>query len=113
MLDGYRKLYTLNKKEDIYVNIAKDLETSFDASVFDEYHRPLPKGNNKKVIGLIKDELGGKLRTKFTALPKSYNCLIDNCYENKKGKDTKSCFIKRKLKFEEYKHCLGATQLEN
>ena len=35
MLDGYRKLYTLNKKEDIYVNIGKDLETSFDASNYE------------------------------------------------------------------------------
>ena len=31
----------------------------------------------------------------------------------KKGKDTKICVTKRKLKFENYKNCLEATQLEN
>ena len=31
----------------------------------------------------------------------------------KKAKDTKKCVIKRKLKFENYKNCLEATQLEN
>ena len=31
----------------------------------------------------------------------------------KKAKDTKRCLINRKLKFENYKNCLGATQLEN
>ena len=30
----------------------------------------------------------------------------------KKAKEAKKCVIKRKLKFEDYKHCLEATQLE-
>ena len=33
--------------------------------------------------------------------------------ENEKAKDTKKCVIKGKLKFENYKNCLEATQLEN
>ena len=31
----------------------------------------------------------------------------------KKAKGTKKCVVKRKLKFESYKNCLEATQLEN
>ena len=31
----------------------------------------------------------------------------------KKAKDTKECVIKRKLKFEDYKNCLEAPQIEN
>ena len=31
----------------------------------------------------------------------------------KKAKSTKKCVIKRKLKFEDYKNCLEATQIEN
>ena len=38
---------------------------------------------------------------------------IDDSNEDKKAKDTKTCVMKRKLKFENYKNCLEATQLEN
>ena len=44
---------------------------------------------------------------------KSYSCLIDDSSEDKKAKGTKMCVIKRKIKFENYKNCLKATQLEN
>ena len=43
------------------------LKKRFDISNY-EVNRPLPTGNNKKVIGLIKDELGGKIMTEFKAL---------------------------------------------
>ena len=32
---------------------------------------------------------------------------------DKKAKCTKKCVIKRKVKFENYKNCLGVSQLEN
>ena len=38
---------------------------------------------------------------------------INDGNEDKKAKDTKKCVIKRKLKFENYENCLGATKLEN
>ena len=41
------------KTEDIYPDIANDVETRFDTSNY-ELDRPFPKGKNKKVIGLIK-----------------------------------------------------------
>ena len=43
---------------DIYKDIEEDVETSFDTSNY-ELDRLLPKGENKNVIGLMKDELGG------------------------------------------------------
>ena len=52
------------KTNDIYKDIAEDAETRFDTSNY-ELDRPLPKGKNKEVIGLMKDELGGKIMTKF------------------------------------------------
>ena len=62
----------------------------------------------------MKDELGGKIMTKFVGLrAKTYSYLIDDGSEDKKAKGTKKCVIKRKLKFENYKNCLEATQLEN
>ena len=62
----------------------------------------------------MKDGLGGKIITKFVELrAKTYSYLIDDGSEDKKAKGTKKCVIKRKLKFENYKNCLEATQLEN
>ena len=54
-------------------DIANDVEKRLDTSNY-EVDRPLPTGKNKKVIGLMKDELGGKIITEFVALrPKTYS----------------------------------------
>ena len=55
------------KTEDFYKDIADDVEKRFDTSNC-EVSRPLPTGKNKKVIGLMKDELGGKIITEFVTL---------------------------------------------
>ena len=39
--------------------------------------------------------------------------MADNNDEDKKEKCTKKCVIKRKIKFEDYKNCLKAAQIEN
>ena len=90
--------------DDIYQDIAEDIETRFET-------RPLPKGKNKKVIGLTKDELGRKIITKIVGV-KTYSYLIDDGSEGKK-KGTKKYVIKRKLKFENYINCLEATEVDN
>ena len=52
--------------------------------------------------------------TKFVGLrAKAYSSLIDDSSEDKKVKGTKKFIIKRKLKFENYRSYLEATQLEN
>ena len=57
------------KTEDFYKDIADDVKTFFNASNYGEDEkRPLPRGMNKKVIGLMKDELGGKIMIEFVAL---------------------------------------------
>ena len=57
---------------DFYEDIANDVENRFDTSTC-EVNRPLPMGKNKKIIGLMKDELGGKIITEFVSLrPKTY-----------------------------------------
>ena len=88
------------------LKISNDIEKRFDTSNY-ECDRPLPAGKNKKVIGLTKDELGGKVITEFVALrPKTYSYLTDDCKEDKKAKGTKKCVIKRMIKFDDYKNCL-------
>ena len=41
------------RTDDIYKDIAEDVETRFDTSNY-ELDRPLPKGKNKNVIGLMR-----------------------------------------------------------
>ena len=66
----------------------------------------MPKGKNKKLIGLIKDQLGGKVMANFIGLRvNTYSYLIDGSSVNKKTKDTNECLIKRKPTFKNYKNC--------
>ena len=94
------------KTEDFCKDISNDVEKRFDTSNY-EVNRPLLTGKNKKVIGLMKDELGGKIITEFVTLRlKTYSYLTDDCKEDKKAKGTKKCVIKRMIKFNDYKNCL-------
>ena len=100
------------KTKDIYADIADDVQTRFDTSgcIPD---RPLPVGLNKKVIGLIKDELGGKIMTEFVELrPKLYSYKKLGCSEDKKCKGIKKCVAKKTLTFEDYKTCLFSDSTE-
>ena len=83
------------KTNDFYKDIASDVENRFDTSYY-EVNRLLPTGKNKKVIGLMKDELGGKIITEFVTLrPKMYSFLTNDGKEDKKAKATKKCIIKK------------------
>ena len=94
------------KTNDFYKDIANDVENRFYTSNF-EVNRPLPTGKNKRIIGLMEDELGGKTITEFVTLrPKTYSFLTDDGKEDKKAKGTKKCVIKKMIKFNDYKKCL-------
>ena len=94
------------KAEDFYEDIADDVEKRFDTSNY-EVNKPLPKRKNKKVIGSMKDELGGKIMREFAVLrPKPYSYLMNDGKNDKKAKGTKKCVIKKTLKFNDYKDCL-------
>ena len=99
------------KAEDVYEDIADDVEKRFDTSNY-EVNRLLPTGKNKKVIGLMKVELGKKIITEFIALRlKSYSYLIDDGNSDKKANGTKKCVIKGILKLNDYKNCLRNNEL--
>ena len=94
------------KIEGFYKDITDEVEKRFDTSNY-EVDRPLPKGKNKEVMGLMKDELGGRIMTEFVVLrPKTYSSSMDDDSEVKKAKRTKKFVIKRMLKFNDYKDCL-------
>ena len=94
------------KTEDFYKDIDNDFEKRFDTSNY-EVNRPLPTGKNKKVIRLMKGELGGKIITEFVTLrPKAYSYLTVDGKEDKKAKGTKKCIITTMIKFNDYKNYL-------
>ena len=96
------------KTEDFYEDIMHDVEEMFDTSGYHKKDaRPLPIGKNKKVIGLMKDELGGKIMTEFVALrPKLYSYRELDGAEDNKCKGIKKYVVKKTLTFEDYKNCL-------
>ena len=100
------------KTEDFHKYIADDVKKRYDTSNY-EVDRALPKGMNKKVIGLMKDELEGKIMIQFVALrPKAYSYLTDDDNNVKKSKGTKKRMIKRIAKFYDYKNCLFKNEIK-
>ena len=79
-------IWTQTVKTDyIYIDFVEDVEARFYTSYYElernSIERPLPKGKNGKVIGLMVDELGGKIMTKFVELRgKTYSFVIDKWY---------------------------------
>ena len=63
------------KTEDFYEDISNDVEARFNTSGYSKTDFGLlPIGLNKKVTGLTRDKLGGKIMTEFVALrPKLYS----------------------------------------
>ena len=102
------------KTEDFYEDIANDVEARFDTSGYSKTDfRLLPIGLNKKVIGLMKDELVGKIMTEFVALRlKLYSYRKLDGSEDKKCKRIKKCVVKKTLTFEDYKTCLFTNSTE-
>ena len=101
------------KTDDFCKDISADVDKWFDTSIFNKNdNRPLEIGKNKKVLGKLWDEIGGKIMTKFVALrAKTYSFLIDeytdedyekNKIVNKKAKGTKTCVVKREILFNNY-----------
>ena len=99
--------FVLNvRTKDFYKDISEDVKDRFDTSNF-YCDRPLPIGINKKVVGRMKDELGGGIITEFFALrPKAYSYRTDDLVELKKAKGTRKCVVKKMLGFDDYKKCL-------
>ena len=104
-MDTYSLVYKI-KTEDFYADIADDVSTRFDTSRYCP-NRPLPIGLNKKVIGLMKDELGGAMMTGFVALrSKLYSYKKLDGSGDKRCKGIKKCVVKKTSTFEDYKTCL-------
>ena len=105
-MDTNSFIYSI-KTEDFYKDITDDVRSRLDMNNYrPDDSRPLLVGCNKKVIGLMKDELGGEIMSEFVALrPKMYAYKVGN-NESKKCKGIKRCVVKKDIKFKYYKNCL-------
>ena len=93
--------------EDFYLDISPDVSLMFDTSNYPKEHASgIERGVNKKVIGMMKDEAGGEIITKFVGLrAKNYSFVLDG-EEYKKCKGIKKCVTKNNITFKDYETCL-------
>ena len=84
-MDTYRSIVHINR-DDIYKDIVEDSETRFD-TLKCKLEKPLPKRKTKKIIDLIKNELGEKIMKELVGLAaKTHSYLTDYKNVNKKTK---------------------------
>ena len=101
--------------EDFYKDINRDVKDRFDTSDYPPNHPSgIPTGCNKKVLGMFKDEAGGKIIDEFAGLrAKLYSYKMLEGEESKKCKGVKKLVVKNSITHEDYKNCLftGKEQL--
>ena len=110
-MDTDSLIYSI-ETDNFYKDISDDVKDRFDTSGYNSC-RPLPVGLNKKVIGLMKDELGGEIMTEFVNLrPKMYAYKAGGSEstagqdEVKKCKGIEKCVVRTMISFDDYKNCL-------
>ena len=101
--------------EDFYKDISGDVKDRFDTSDYPPNHPSgIPTGCNKKVLGVFKVEVGGRIIEKFVGLrAKLYSHKLFEGEENKKCKGVKKSVVKSSITHEDYEQCLftGKEQL--
>ena len=94
--------------KDFYKDISGDVKNRFDMSDYPENHPSgIPTGINKKVLGMMKDEVAGKNIKEFVGLrPKLYSLKMEEGKETKKCKGVKKRVVENYITHEDYKTCL-------
>ena len=94
--------------DDFFKDISADVENKFDTSNFEKDHKSgIFYAKNKKVIGMMKDEAGGKIIEEFVGLrAKLYSNKIHSGGSTRKCKGIKKAVIKNEITHEDYKNCL-------
>ena len=96
------------KTKDFYKDINPDNEKRFDTSDYPTSHPSgIKTGLNSKVLGMFKDEAGGKQIVEFVGLrAKLYSCQMLDGSEDKKCKGVTKSVTKRSIQFDDYRECL-------
>ena len=97
--------------EDFFADISGDVAEWFDTNEYAKDHPAVLEGlpivkENKKKIGLMKDECGGKILTEWVGLrPKLYSLLTEGG-EKQKAKGLAKSMINKSLRHENFLKCL-------
>ena len=95
------------KTEDFYADIAGDVRSRFDTSDYSKDHPSgIETGVNKKVIGMFKDEAGGKQIEEFVGLRSKLYSYKMAGEDYKKCKGVKKNVVKKTITHQDYKDCL-------
>jgi hypothetical protein len=91
--------------EDIYADMAAASE-DYDTSNYPREH-PLFSAANKKVLGKMKDECGGRPIAEFVGLrPKLYSILEAGGANTRKAKGIRKCTVAKDIRHANYVECL-------
>ena len=97
--------------EDFYKDITPYVQDKFDTSNFPAEHSSgIPTGVNKKIVGMLKDECGGKIMTEFVGLRTKMYAFKVGEEVTKRAKGVKKNVIKNGINFNEYKQCLDTQE---
>ena len=97
--------------EDFFADISGDVAEWFDTNEYAKDHPAVLEGlpivkENKKKIGLMKDECNGKILTEWVGLrPKLYSLLTEGG-EKQKAKGLAKSMINKSLRHENFLKCL-------
>ena len=97
------------KMDNFYQDICCNVDAWFDTSNYDKDHpSKIPTGKNKKFVGMMKDECGGKQIAEFVGVrSKLYTYKMDEGEEEKKCKGVKKNVVRDKIMFDDYsRDCL-------
>ena len=94
------------KNVDFYKEIKPDINSRFDTSDLDKKNKFGFPQVNKKVLGLMKDEFGGKFALELVGLRSKMYCLLIEADEIKKAKGVKKNVIKKEIKIQDYRNAL-------
>ena len=97
--------------DDFYKDISPDVRTMPDTSNYPKDHPSgIETGVNKKVIGMFKDEAGGKQIIELVGLrAKLYSSKMlkaNEVEEEKKCKGIKKAVVEKNITFDDYNSCL-------
>ena len=101
------------KTDDFYADIADDVRSRFDTSDYPKDHTSgIETGVNKKVIGMFKDEAGGKQIEEFVGLRSKLYSYKMAGEDHKKCKGVKKSVVKKTITHDDYKDCLFTRRVQ-